>query len=79
MVKLRVDSRYRLGVLENTEYSPYTCMGRSLELPPSPGSPTKDTELNGVNMVQLNCVSPVRACRTLILALEKELGMNKIL
>jgi len=74
LVKLRADSRYRLGVVETGEYSPYTYLNHSFEVSPSQNSPTENDESNGINMVQLNYISPIIACRTFILALEEELG-----
>lgn len=76
LVKLRADSKYRLGVLGTGEYSPYTYLNRSFEVLPNKNSPTENAELNGINMVQLNYISPIIACRTFILALEEELGKS---
>lgn len=75
LFKLRADSRYRLGVQGSNDYSPYVYVDRSgLGAPPSPNSSTEDTKLKEDSLVQLNYISLVAACKTVITALKEELG-----
>lgn len=78
LVKLRADSRYRLGVQGLNDYSPYIYVDRSgLAVPPSPNSSTEDTKLKEDSLVQLNYISLAAACKTVITALKEELGKAK--
>jgi len=74
-VKLRADSRYRLGLHGLNEYSPYMYVDRRISgVPPSPNSSTEDTKSKEDALVQLNYISLADACKTLITALREELG-----
>lgn len=75
LVKLRADSRYRLGIQEANEYSPYMYVDhRGLGVPPSPNSSTEDTKSKEDALVQLNYMCLVDACKAVITALKEELG-----
>lgn len=75
LVKLRADSRYRLGLYGLNEYSPYMYVDHRIGgVPPSPNSSTEDTKLKEDVLVQINYISLAAVCKTLITALREELG-----
>lgn len=75
LVKLRADSRYRLGIQGLNDYSPYIYVDRSgFGIPHSPNSSTEDSKLKEDVLVQLNYMSLVAACKIVITALREELG-----
>lgn len=75
LVKLRADSRYRLGLQGLNDYSPYVYVDRSgFAIPSSPNSSTEDTKSKEDVLVQLNYMSLAAACKIVITALREELG-----
>lgn len=74
LVKLRANSRYKLGIQGINEYSPYIYVDRSFGVPPSPNSSTEDIKLKEDVLVQINYISLAPACKILITALQEELG-----
>ncbi|VVC44066.1 Rap GTPase activating protein domain,Tuberin,Armadillo-like helical,Armadillo-type [Cinara cedri] len=74
LVKLRADSRYRLGVQGSNEYSPYMYVDHNgFGVPSSPNSSTDEIKLNDDSLVQLKYISLAAACKAVITALKEEL------
>lgn len=75
LVKLRTNSRYKLGVQDYVEYSPYTYVEHnSSGIPPSPNLVSEDIKLKEDVLVQSNYISLAAACKAVIKALKEELG-----
>lgn len=75
LVKIRVDSKYRMGVQRLNKYSPFTYVDRSgFGAPLSPNSSTEDAKLKDDTMVPTNHMSLAAACKIVIIALREELG-----
>lgn len=74
LIQLRANSRYKLGVQEINEYSPYIYVDRCFGVPPSPNLSTEDIKLKEDVLVQIHYISLAPACKILITALQEELG-----
>lgn len=78
LVKLRADSRYRLGIQGVNEYSPYFHVERNNNsfgtVPYSPNSLIEGAKLKENVLVPLNNISLEAACKIIIVALKAEFG-----
>lgn len=75
LVKIRADSKYRLGIQGFNDNSPYMHVDRSgFGLSYSPNSSTEDTKSKDDVLVSINYISLAAACKIMILSLTNEFG-----